>query len=279
MSTSTTLTPHQQKILQIAERYNAYPNSGAMHIRGIEDVLEFADEVQGLALEQVETVGTRARPEPPFVKWADPPQWKAGDLCRYGSGSTALVKLLSPHLPAHGWHGTQCMGRTVFISTEDLIPASRDDRLTWVDCAMRWRKKSKAKAYAEAGLPVPTLDEFDVTSNPLKIHEVFEHDQQCDDMAGVPSASAEEPIAVTPMRDVANELIASVAECFGVAQASQLLRDVACVNFRQEIPHRHLDAVALACEALHKVGHPATGGKVWHFFPNGELRHIALANT
>ena len=182
---TTTLTPDQQKILQIAERYNAHPGS-TLTIRGVEDVLEFADEVQGLALEEVET-----------------PQWKAGDLCRYGSGSTALVKLLSPHIPAHGWHGTQCMGGTIFISTEDLIPASRDDRLTWVDCAMRRRKKSKAKAYAEAGLPMPVLDEFDVTSNPAKIHDTFEHDQQCDDMAGMPT------VTTTPEdfeRDLLNQM-------------------------------------------------------------------------
>lgn len=31
---TTNLTPAQRQILQIAERYNAYPNSGAMHIRG-----------------------------------------------------------------------------------------------------------------------------------------------------------------------------------------------------------------------------------------------------
>jgi hypothetical protein len=89
----TTMNTEQQKILEAAKRYSAYADS-ILCIRGEEDILEFADEVQGMAIESVETCGTR--PEPPF-----------------------------------------------------------------------------------------TLE-----INPAKIHEVFEHDQQCDDMAGVPNIPA-----------------------------------------------------------------------------------------
>lgn len=111
---TTTLTPDQQQIIQIAERYNAHPGS-TLTIRGIEDVLEFADEVQGLALEQVETAGV-------------------GKI----DGMSSCIQIIAKALTA--------------------MPEIK------------------------ASLAYPITD-------PAKIHEVFEHDQQCDDMAGVPSAS------------------------------------------------------------------------------------------
>jgi NTP pyrophosphatase (non-canonical NTP hydrolase) len=61
---------------------------------------------------------------------------KTGLLVRYGSGSTALMRLHKPH--AGGWHGDQCMGGTTF-SSGPFYSLGDDDRSMWDACA-RWRK-------------------------------------------------------------------------------------------------------------------------------------------
>ncbi len=52
----------------------------------------------------------------------------SGCIVRYGSGSTALARLRSPH--AGGWHADQCMGGVTFISGS-LAPADEEDLATW----------------------------------------------------------------------------------------------------------------------------------------------------
>ena len=63
-------------------------------------------------------------------------EFKAGDLVRYGSGSTALMVLISPH--AGGWHGYQCMGGLVFAPGRKIKQPSPGDYKTWKDCE-KWR--------------------------------------------------------------------------------------------------------------------------------------------
>jgi hypothetical protein len=62
--------------------------------------------------------------------------FRAGDIVRYGSGSTALMRLRAPH--AGGWHGDQCMGGYTFAGVEALSPASKEDLETWEKSA-KWR--------------------------------------------------------------------------------------------------------------------------------------------
>lgn len=58
-------------------------------------------------------------------------QFKAGDIVRYGSGSTALAKLHSPHVG--GWHADQCMGGSTYISGKLSTPDLEDLRM-WQRC-------------------------------------------------------------------------------------------------------------------------------------------------
>jgi len=60
-------------------------------------------------------------------------------LWRYESGSTALVMITSLHEGAKGYHGTQCMGGTVFVSHDNIKPASDQDYRIWFERA-HWRK-------------------------------------------------------------------------------------------------------------------------------------------
>ncbi|WP_338508675.1 MazG-like family protein [Pseudomonas poae] len=55
---------------------------------------------------------------------------KIGDIVRYGSGSTALAQLTAPH--AGGWHGSQCMGGSTYVSGTLYEPDS-EDLATWQD--------------------------------------------------------------------------------------------------------------------------------------------------
>ncbi len=76
-----------------------------------------------------------------------------GELVRYGNGSTALVLRGDPH--AGGWHGTQCMGGTVFFHDgwdRSIRKPTPEDRAMWVRCAMRYRGKTREEAEVEAGL-------------------------------------------------------------------------------------------------------------------------------
>lgn len=60
--------------------------------------------------------------------------FRAGDLVRYGSGSTALAILHSPH--AGGWHADQCMGGSTYIgSGRTLSEPDEEDLRTWQRCA------------------------------------------------------------------------------------------------------------------------------------------------
>lgn len=59
--------------------------------------------------------------------------FQAGDLVRYGSGSTALAKLHSPH--AGGWHADQCMGGSTYISSGKLSTPDLEDLRMWQRCA------------------------------------------------------------------------------------------------------------------------------------------------
>lgn len=62
-----------------------------------------------------------------------------GTLWRYASGETALVELESLHTSANGYHGRQCCGGTVFVTHNNIKPASDADFRTWHECA-KWRK-------------------------------------------------------------------------------------------------------------------------------------------
>lgn len=83
-------------------------------------------------------------PQEPGAPWAP----LAGELVRYGDGSTALALHGEPH--AGGWHGAQCMGGHTFYT--EVHQPTKQDRLTWVECAVRWRQVSLARALQEAGL-------------------------------------------------------------------------------------------------------------------------------
>ena len=68
--------------------------------------------------------------------------FKVGDLVRYSSGPTALVRLDSPH--AGGWHGEHCLGGYRFVcdigwGQSRMYHASPEDYKTWYDTA-KWRK-------------------------------------------------------------------------------------------------------------------------------------------
>lgn len=74
---------------------------------------------------------------------------KPGDLVRYGDGSTALALHGEAH--AGGWHGTQCMGGFTFYTR--VNEPTQQDRETWVECAVKWRRVPLEQAMKEAGLP------------------------------------------------------------------------------------------------------------------------------
>lgn len=59
-------------------------------------------------------------------------QFNSGDIVRYGSGSTALAKLATPH--AGGWMADQCMGGSTFVSSV-LRLADEEDLRMWKKCA------------------------------------------------------------------------------------------------------------------------------------------------
>ena len=73
---------------------------------------------------------------------------RKGQLVRYADGVTALALHGDPH--AGGWHGTQCMGGSTFYS--QTYAPTEQDRKTWVECAIKWRKLALGQAMAEAGL-------------------------------------------------------------------------------------------------------------------------------
>lgn len=68
--------------------------------------------------------------------------FKTGDIVRYDCGTTALVRLNSIH--AGGWHGTQCMGGTIFVHDNGhsriMKLADENDLLKWQECA-KWRRE------------------------------------------------------------------------------------------------------------------------------------------
>lgn len=77
----------------------------------------------------------------------DTPQWPApGDLVRYRGGSSALALHGEPH--AGGWHGLQCMGGYTFYT--HVARPSAEDRLTWAECAVKYRHKTLEEACKEA---------------------------------------------------------------------------------------------------------------------------------
>lgn len=108
-------------------------------------------DMLGIAQRQAEKVAQMAEWEAMFgpQNTEGPFAPRPGDLVRYADGSTALALHGEPH--AGGWHGQQCMGGTAFYSK--VYQPSREDRLTWVECAIKWRKVGLAQAMAEAGLP------------------------------------------------------------------------------------------------------------------------------
>ncbi|AWN08504.1 hypothetical protein HOV04_gp02 [Xanthomonas phage XcP1] len=65
-------------------------------------------------------------------------EFKAGDLVRYGVGSTALMVLRSPHPGGRGWHGVQCMGGVTFAPWHKIKQPSPRDYKTWQECE-KWR--------------------------------------------------------------------------------------------------------------------------------------------
>ncbi|WP_395026559.1 hypothetical protein [Comamonas odontotermitis] len=80
---------------------------------------------------------------------AVPTTWpQPGDLVRYAHGETALALHGDAH--AGGWHGVQCMGGYTFYTR--VAKPSAADRATWVDCAVRYRGKTREEARREAGL-------------------------------------------------------------------------------------------------------------------------------
>lgn len=64
--------------------------------------------------------------------------FQAGDIVRYGGGSTALARLSAPH--AGGWHGSQCMGGSTFIGGS-MYHATEEDLKKWGECA-HYRKEA-----------------------------------------------------------------------------------------------------------------------------------------
>jgi NTP pyrophosphatase (non-canonical NTP hydrolase) len=102
-----------------------------------------------------EAMFTPQDPDAPFSP-------RPGDLVRYGDGSTALALHGDPH--AGGWHGDQCMGGYTFYSK--VYRPTHDDRLMWVQCAIKWRHVDLAQAMAEAGLPTPADDRREWTGVP-----------------------------------------------------------------------------------------------------------------
>ncbi|QYW06428.1 hypothetical protein uan_016 [Pseudomonas phage UAntarctica] len=54
-------------------------------------------------------------------------EYKAGDIVRYNSGSTALAKLHSPH--AGGWSADQCMGGSTYVSKIYRLADEEDLRM------------------------------------------------------------------------------------------------------------------------------------------------------
>ncbi|QJB22060.1 hypothetical protein XccvBFoX7_gp02c [Xanthomonas phage FoX7] len=81
-------------------------------------------------------------------------EFKAGDLVRYGSGSTALMQLVSKH--EDGWHGIQCMGGPHYALECKLSKASAEDHFKWNGCGVY-----RTKAYP-SGRQEPVID-FDGT--------------------------------------------------------------------------------------------------------------------
>lgn len=59
-------------------------------------------------------------------------------LWRYASGETALVEITSTHVK--GYHGAQCMGGSIYVTHDNIKPASLEDYKTWFDNA-HWRKR------------------------------------------------------------------------------------------------------------------------------------------
>lgn len=87
-------------------------------------------------------------------------QFKAGDVVRYGSGSTALAKLSTPH--AGGWHADQCMGGSVYVSTCNLREPDADDMAMWnakqAENRKRWAgDKARHDALTGKGLSFSAL--------------------------------------------------------------------------------------------------------------------------
>lgn len=61
-------------------------------------------------------------------------QLKAGDVIRYGSGSTALARL-SGKTSYGAWYGSQCMGGSTHILTDNIRAVDDEDIRMWKKCA------------------------------------------------------------------------------------------------------------------------------------------------
>lgn len=62
-----------------------------------------------------------------------------GTLWRYNDGPTALCKLKSLHEGANGYHAQQCMGGLIFVTHNNIVPATDAEYKTWYECE-HWRK-------------------------------------------------------------------------------------------------------------------------------------------
>lgn len=56
--------------------------------------------------------------------------FKKGDIVRYSSGPTALMRLDEPHAGI-GWHGSHVLGGVTFAPTGNIKPPSNEDIETW----------------------------------------------------------------------------------------------------------------------------------------------------
>jgi len=75
-------------------------------------------------------------------------QFKAGDVVRYNTGSTALAKLQMVH--AGGWHADQCMGGSVYISQNQLREPDEADMVMWhkkqLENIERWGRQQRTQS-------------------------------------------------------------------------------------------------------------------------------------
>ncbi|AWD92397.1 hypothetical protein [Xanthomonas phage Carpasina] len=140
-------------------------------------------------------------------------EFKAGDLVRYGVGSTALMVLRSPHPGGHGWRGVQCMGGVTFAPGHKIKQPCPGDYKTWQECE-KWRNPP-AIAIEPAGIDfdgsnlaasggVRTMQGVAFTDTPEATR-----DQQ--DGAGDAEQSAPEPIIPKDSLSI-NKLVNVIAD-------------------------------------------------------------------